>query len=460
MIEMGLTSVAEVYDFIKQFHFVTGQGVDLHNDMEYSDTAKVRLAVPDGVVMLKRDATTQFYPTDDDIWFRTWTTNPLAMRKIKMLQLFPNLQEDDTSRQVRIYDGTDDYYWDGGAWSIAGASDWNTEADFNANIDTFDVLPGREFAITVNLKTTDQEVTPTVDEIRVLLEIHIDYIEDIVLRSLMPTMESAIDPTARLTNILPFAVDTGSIDLTDYRINTPYTISDVAGVYDLDADIDLLYNLLDSYNPTTMVITLTQDIPAGNRPLVVIRYTPEIVLIQNQDWYEVNKVPCLLLQQLEVPQTLAYNSATREGIVDKGTGNAVVLQEPWRASLEFRVHGLTGSVVDEMRLMSRLIQFFEENRVLRSTGLDEYYRMRIEREFRDMSSPNRADQRAFWTRFAIHDIRMPMVSTDATAVQRVSLTFKGPKPPHEDPLKGGSRVVVSVHEDGGPVEFEETVEIT
>lgn len=460
MIEMGLTSVAEVYDFIKQFHFKPGYGVDLFSEMAYSDTDLVRLSPGVGEVMLKRETVSQFYSTADDIWFRTWVTNPLAMRKIKMLELFPILQPEDTTRQVRIYDGTDDYYWDGGTWSVAGTSDWNTEADFNANIETYNVLPGRQFAIVVNLKTTDQEVTPTVEEIRVLIEVHIDYLEDIVLRSLMPFMESEIDPTARLANISPFTVNTGTINLSEYRTNIPYTISDVAGVYDLDDDLDLLYNLLDSYDSGTSIITLTQDIPAGNRPLVVIRYTPEVVLIQHQDWYEVNKVPCLLLQQLEVPQTLAYNLAASEGIVDKGTGNAVVLQEPWRAKLEFRVHGLTGSVVDEMRLMSRLIQFFEENPVLRSTGLDEYYRMRIEREFRDMSSPNRADQRAFWTRFAIHDVRMPMVSKAATAVQRVSLTFTGPKPPHEDPLKGGSRVVISVHEDGGPVEFEETVEIT
>jgi hypothetical protein len=460
MIEMGLTSVAEVYDFIKQFHFAPGQGVDLWNQMAYSDTTKVRLSPPEARVLLKRDATTQFFPTDDDIWFRTWVTHPLALRKIKMLQLFPNIQEADTSRQVRIYDGTDDYYWDGAAWSIAGVSDWNTEAEFNAHIETFNVLPGRQFAITVNLKTTDREVTPTVDEIRVLMEVHIDYLEDIVLRSLMPSLESEIDPTARLANIPPFETDTTTFNLNDYRRNTPYTVSDVAGVYDLDADLDLLYNLLDTYDSGTGDVTLTSAIPAGNRPLVVIRYTPEVVFIQHQDWYEVNKVPCLLVQQLEVPQTLAYNLAAQEGIVDKGTGNAVVLQEPWRAMLEFRIHGLTASVVDEMRLMSRVIQFFEENPVLRSTGLDEYYRMRIDREFRDLSSPNRADQRAFWTRFSVNDVRMPMVSTTAKAVQRVSLTFKGPKPPHEDPLKGGSRVVITTHTDGGPVEFEESVEIT
>ena len=101
--------------------------------------------------------------------------------------------------------------------------------------------------------------------------------------------------------------------------------------------------------------------------------------------------------------------------------------------------------------------------MLRSNGLDEYYRMRIEREFRDLSSPSRSDQRAFWTRFTVNDVRMPFVSEPAHAVLKTSFTFKGPKSPtvtHEDPVKGGSRIVLTSHTEDGPVEFTETVDIT
>ena len=460
MIELGLGSVAEIYDFMKQFHFRPGYGVDLFNEMTYSDQTKIRVSPSQGKVLLKRDTTTQFYPTDDDIWARTWVTNPLSARKLKMLQLLPNIQEEDTTRQLRLYDGTNDLYWDGAAWSIAGVSDWNTEAEINANIETFPLLPDRKFAITMNLKTSDKEVTPTVDEVRVLMEVHIDYIEDIVLRSLLPAFEDDIDPVANLAHIPPFDTDVSSIDMDLYRRNIPYDISDIAGVYDISVDPERLYNQLDSYDPNTGIITLSSPLPAGNRPIVLIRYKPELVFIQHQDWYEVAKVPAILIQQLEVPFTSAYNRGAREGIVDKGTATAVILQEPWRATFEFRLHGLTGGLVDELRLQSRLIEFFEKNPMLRSTGLDEYYRMRIEREFRDISSPSRSDQRAFWTRFTVNDVRMPFVSRTAKAVQKLSMTFEGPKPPHEDPIKGGSRIIITSHEDDGPVDFTETVEIT
>jgi len=460
MIELTLGSVAEVYDFIKQFHFKVGYGIDLFNSMTYSDPTKIRVSPLQGKVLLKRDSTTQFFPTDDDIWARTWVTNPLSARKLKMLQVFPNRQVADTEVKIRLYNGTDDLYWDGAAWSVAGVSDWNTEAEINANIETFPLLPDRKFAVTMNLKTTDKEVTPEVTEVRVLMEVHIDYIEDIVLRSLLPAFEGDIDPVANMAHVPAFDTDVTTIDLSQYRSNIPYNVSDVAGVYDLTVDPERLYNQLDSYDPNTQIITLSAPLPAGHRPIVLLRYKPEIVFIQHQDWYEVAKVPCLLIQQLEVPFTSAYNLGAREGIVDKGTGNAVVIREPWRATFEFRIHGLTGGLVDELRLQSRVIQFFEKNEMLRSTGLDEYYRMDIEREFRDLSSPSRSDQRAFWTRFTVNDVRMPFVSEVAHAVRKTSLIFTGPKPPHEDPVKGGARVVLTVHTEDGPVEFTETVEIT
>jgi hypothetical protein len=312
----------------------------------------------------------------------------------------------------------------------------------------------------MNLKTDDEEVTPEVTEIRVLMEVHIDYIEDIVLRSLLPAIENDIDPVANVAHIPVFTSDVVSIDLSEYRKNIAYNITDVAGVYDLTDDPERLYNLLDSYNVGTQVITLHTALPANHRPIVLMRYKPEIVFIQHQDWYEVAKLPCLLIQQFEVPFTTAYNLGAQEGIVDKGTGNAVVLQEPWRATFEFRIHGLTGSLVDEMRLMSRVIQFFEENPMLRSTGLDEYYRMNIDREFRDLSNPSRSDQRAFWTHFSVMDVRMPFVSKTAHAVQTLSLTFSEPMPPHEDPLKGGSSVVPTIHVEDGPVLYSETKDVT
>lgn len=467
MITMGDTSVAEVYKVIKQFHFEGGFGIDPFSELTFSDATKIRLDPSDFNVKLKMDQTTWKYPSDTDIWFRTWVTTPKSCRKLLMFESFPVIQpcdEDGNHAELyyRIYDGTDDLWWDGVAWSVAGAGEWNTEEEINTNIDTYPILPDRSFAITVNLRSVDtrNQITPLVKELRVLMEVHIDFLEDIVFRSLMPSIKNNVTALANYAAVPAFASDVSSIDFSQYRINTPYNIVDVERVYDLTDDIELLYNLFDSYDTGTGVITLASDLPAGHRPLIIFRYQPEIVYITHQDWIEVHKLPAIILQRVDVPVATAYNRSAKEGIVNKATGDAFVVSSPWRASIEFRLHGLSASAVDEMRMISRTLEYFENNQLLRSTGLDEYYRMYLEKEFRDMSTPGRSDERAFWTKFSIKDIRMPFVGEDATAVMNLNFTFKEPAPAHEDPVKGGARIVISTHTDGGPVQWTRTVTVT
>lgn len=461
MITMGLTSVAETYKFIKQFHFCAGLGIDPYDRLTFSDTDKIRLDPNDCSVKLKRNEYGKFY-NDTDIWFRTWVTNPKAVRKLLTIQTLPNLQPEYCEIYLRINNGTDDLYWDGADWSVAGANDWNTEIEINEHLEEFPILPDRQFAVTVNLRTLDpyRDVTPYISEIRVLTEMHIDYIEDIILRSLMPMIENGINATSNYAAIPSFTTDVSEIDFTQYRKNTPYNIIDVDRVYDLTDDIDLLYNIVDSYNVNTGVITLSSPLPSGHRPLIVFRYTPEVVYIEHQDWIEVNKIPSLILQRLDVPTSQSYGLTARESIVDKGTYDATIIQTPLRASMEFRLHGITSNTVDQMRLMSNTLKFFDQNKLIRSIGLDEYYRLYLDKEFRDLSNPGKSDERVFWTKFVIKDIRMPFVSESAKAVRSLKLNFKEVATSHEDPVKGGSRLVVSRNTDGAPIVFTETVEKT
>jgi hypothetical protein len=98
-----------------------------------------------------------------------------------------------------------------------------------------------------------------------------------------------------------------------------------------------------------------------------------------------------------------------------------------------------------MRLMSRVMSFFKNNEFVTSIGLDEKYRLWLEKEFRDMSNSSKSDERAFWTLFSIKDVRLPLVSRDTTAVRRMIFNYSEPLPAHEDPIKGGSRIVDDRH---------------
>lgn len=458
------TSVAELKKVLKEFEFGPYLGFKPHDRITFSDATKVRLDAGDWKIKLKGGAD-GWYSTDDDLWARTWVTNPKALRSLVMLQLFTEEPKDSygqivTSTQVRIYDGTDDYYWDGAAWSVAGPGDWNDEGTFNANIALFNVLPNREFAITVNLKTTDREVTPTLKEIRVLMECRIDFMEDLIFRSLIPAIDDNIQPLGNFPLNADPTNPTSSIDLNEWRVDTNFNIVDIDAVYDFTADPELLTDLLSSYDVGTKIVTLTAPIPAGNIPFLLFRYKPEVIYTTHQDWIEVAKYPSIVLQRVEVPTPSAYNLAAQEGIVDKGTGAAYVLSEPWRATYEFRIHGVTDNAVDEFRLASSILEFLESNKTLRSVGLDEHFRMRVIRELRDLISPDRADTHVVWTRFAVEDVRLPFLVEQTYAVTRVKMQFREPAPAHEDPVKGGMRVVLTSHRDDGPTAWEEEIEVT
>jgi len=454
------TSVSEVYRYIKEFKFSPDIGINVGAELVYSDSSLIMLDRQGGWKVRLKKQTGNLYSTDTDIYFRTWTTTPKALRKLLMLQVFGSTPQ-DTMTRVRLYDGSDPYYWDGGAWSIATDHDlhWNDEGTLNANIDTFSILPGRQFAVEVNLVTTDPYETPVVSEIRVLMEVHIDYIEDLVFRSLIPLMKTEIRPTANYA--LPaLGAQSSTIDLNDYELDTSFNITDVIAVFNFSTDSELLTDILDSYDTGTKIITLSTPIDVDEIPFIVFRYEPEVVYTTHQDYTEVAKVPALILQRLEVPIASAYNHAAREEVVDKGTGNAVLVYEPWRATFDFRLHVHADHAVDEFRLMSAIMKFLDTNKRLRSVGLDEYYRMQIIREFRDLITPDRADMRRFWTRFEIMDVRMPFVSEDRQAVMKLILKFSEPEPPHESPVKGGSRVVITTHTEDSPKLWEETFEIT
>lgn len=458
---LGTTSVAEEYRYLKTFDLVYDADRDPNTDLEFSDSTKIMYDNRKAHVRLKK-ISTGFYSTDADIWFRTWVTNPKAAREFIMVQVKgknSNGMDGSTSWQVRLYDGTDHIYWDGAAWSVAGAGDWNTEAEINANLSTFSFLPNRRFAVVVNLVTTDKYITPTITEIKTLLKIRIDYIEDLIYRSLIPLMEANIRPLANV-DFPALLSDTDEIDMNDYDFDTNFNIVDIEAVYDFTNDSELLYNLLDSYDTGTKVITLTSTMLTGSVPLVVFRYQPDIIYTTQQDYLEVNKIPSIIINRIEIPTETSFSLSARDGIVDKGTGDAVLFPEPSRATLQFRVQLKTDKGVDLARMLSSFMKFFDENKKITAIGVDENYRMQIIREYRDLITPKSNDELLFWTIFEIHNVRMPFISQDTYGVQKLVLNFKEPKDINEDPLLGGRRLTVQSHEEDGPFDWEEQIEIT
>lgn len=168
----------------------------------FSDSTKIRLDHELTKLTLKKTA--GVYPTDSNLYVRCHAVSPDGLRRWTNIDASMSTPKSSvgaavTSIQWRLSDGTDDRYWNGSTWAVAGASDWNTLAVVQANIATFPVT-SKTLRPVVNLKTTDSRYSPSVFNIRLLFEAnYTSVVEEVVLRgvkrrveALRPTVEVAV----------------------------------------------------------------------------------------------------------------------------------------------------------------------------------------------------------------------------------------------------------------------------
>jgi len=112
----------------------------------------VRLVAGEHRVTLKD--TDSLYPTDPDLYIKTWIVNPKSVKKWLLFEsVIAHVYDYDGNRITddgyRLGDGTNEYWWDGGAW-VVNASNWNTEQEVCENIESFPVT-SLKLQIIVNL---------------------------------------------------------------------------------------------------------------------------------------------------------------------------------------------------------------------------------------------------------------------------------------------------------------------
>lgn len=365
------------------------------------------------------------YPTDDDLHVKSWVANPQAVRQWQGFEADVRHKRIDgetvTSAGFRLGDGTDEYYWDGGAWAVAGASDWNTEVEVAANISSFPAT-ARKLQVVVNLKTTDSSATPELVCVKVLFGALLDdEIEDIVLRSLAPALE-ALRPVTRLD--LKKAGADDKVKLGDYRIDTGYELLDVDAVFNETDDPDHNTDLYSSHtsNPDGTIdeITLTGAVADGKRLRLRMRYKPVVAVSTSRDYHEVEHVPSILID------SIVYSGRELWGedhVGNKGDGTAKVIPAPLQGRLEFDMTGVAALLVDHLRLQKKVTEFFGANHTIVSTGLDESYRLWLVDEHEHRAVSNAEDLHSWRKTFRIEDFRVWARGVeDGYLVQRFKLT--------------------------------------
>ncbi len=395
----------ELRDFIKFFTFTEP---DRSRVVLGTDT---RLNPLTHRAQLKEDAAGE-YPTADDLYVKTWVANPLAVREWRGFEadvIHKRIDNEQvTSAGFRLSDGTDEFYWDGASW-VTGVN-WNTEIEVADHISAFPAT-SRKLQVIVNLKTTNKLVTPELVGIRVLYGALLDSeIEDMVLRSFVPLLRSAVRSVTRLIAAKNGSNNTVSMD--DYRLDGDYRVIDVDAVFNHTDDPDHNQDLYESHTTrsvpddprhdgTVDVITLNALVTAGKSLWLRLLVEPVVAIETSRDYYEVAHLPCLVIENISFLGAVLRK--TEDYVGNKGSGLARILPGPRQGTLEISLAGITDKIVDGMRLSSAVSRFFGERPLISSTGLDERYRLRLVDPHGSSSSPNAEDIRTWRKVFRIEN---------------------------------------------------------
>lgn len=384
---------------IKEFSFE-----EEHRDM-LTIGSKTRLNGAESCIQLKEQGIKfNEYPLDADLSVSTWIANPDSVRQWLAFQVEQTPGMIDkvvyTSLGYKLSDGTDERFWNGSNWVVAASDDWNTETEISAHIGAFPVTT-KKIGVVVNLVTTDKTLTPKVRSIKIAYDSDIQFKEDILHRSLIRKLKTEIRPRAR--HVFKTQAAISSIDLkTVYKIETPYNVASVENVYNHTDDPNHVSNLYVSFNPTTMVVLLSGSIPSGKQVWIDFLYEPEVAITTGQEYHEVERVPCVILDDINLVD--CNEQAKYDSVINLATGTGWLIAPPLRGTLEVRMKFLTDKSIDLMRLSDEINRFFANNPTLQSVGMDEKYRIWQLEEFTQTTTPNKRNIQTGELTFRIVDV--------------------------------------------------------
>lgn len=387
-----------ITQLIKKFEFtnIDRDGIFL------SDINKIRVNTENTLSMrLQLKSDNEIYSLDDNIYAKTIVTIPNAVKQWQAIEI-EGVKPNNTEWYLRLDDSVNEYYYDGANWVIAAMNDWNTEEVFNDNISSYTFMNNtKSIRIVIKLKTNNLKVTPYIIAIKLLGKYDIDFYKDFIYSTVIKTMKEKI----KLLTDIRFKISptTISIDLlNEYKIdNDGYNIIDVESVYDITFDSMRQNNLLDYYTKGVQkrdgeyepgIITLKSLIPDNNYVHIRLIVIPEIVINTNQDYYELKKLPGIVLERIIFKKQMSSNIIVeQESVKDRINGIAVILQPPTQNNIRFEYSIFSLLQTELHNLMESIRSFLNENVFFISYGLDEKYRVCIIDDVNIIQNPNLDD---------------------------------------------------------------------
>jgi hypothetical protein len=398
-------------------------------NLTFSDATKIRLSPEDRRLQLRAQRINHFngkteYPIDTDLTVKIAPVNPLALRAWEGFDIYPPLssQPENTTIQFRLTDGTNERYWDGGAWVVAGATDWNTQLEIVENIATFaETAQSKQLGIVVNLATSDKYVTPTIEYIDLLMDCNIDYLRSLVADALVPSIRSSITPRIEYA----MKADGGNKHRLQ-RLETAFNIVSVDAVYDHENDQSHYTNLFSSYDAASKVITLATGVQYGQVLWIEFTVEPEVyVNYGSQDYLEVEKIPAVVIDSFTVSGNEVMASACVGNI---STNDITFRRAPFRLAIDFEVLLLAEKTRTLLAMMDKALEHAANNQVLSWPACDDKVCLRILDEGIFRPRPELTDRHQSRYSLRMEDVFLwTRPAETKPMIQQLNLTISSPE---------------------------------
>ena len=216
-----------------------------------------------------------------------------------------------TTVQARLHDGAGvSWYWRGAAWAVAGATNWNTPAEVEANFSTVAPADLPKVGIEWRLVTTDSALTPSVygaaiaaglgfgarTGTTIATTLSDGWADDVIHRVVIPWLQG-LEPertdertASGATAIVNYASGVGQLCRA--------VIKNATAAYNLTDDPEMMTEVATTWASATKILTFTTPIPDGERFAVRLILTPTVVFGGSADLF-VDGVPQITIESVD-----------------------------------------------------------------------------------------------------------------------------------------------------------------
>lgn len=224
----------------------------------------------------------------------------------RAIELLYESTDDEVTVEARLVDGdSNPLYWDGAAWSAAGAGDWNSPDDVEANFAS--LLPSDTRLVGVEWRVSssaDAETSPRIYGAVVLGDVRFswrsgtdgrsdswldDLVHNVVLRTLRDLRPEVSDET----------VTSATLAVLDYSSGLPdrsgHAVADVTAVYDLTSDPDLEVEVSGTWDSGAKTWTPDVAFAPGTRILARVQLAPAVEFSADDETF-IKSLPAYVLE--------------------------------------------------------------------------------------------------------------------------------------------------------------------